>query len=140
MSEPKILLFRGKGFFSTLIRWQTRSPFSHAAILLPDGVTIIESWQGEGVRKKKVTNWSDIDKFTVNVSPEVWEKVIAFCESQVGKKYDYLQVLRFVSRRKGKDDSKWFCSELVFRGFELAGEPLLARKIGRASCRERVEI
>lgn len=122
--SPRLLLFRGHGMISSLIRWQTRSEYSHAALLLYDGATIIEAWQGAGVRKAQVTNWENIDKFEV-ISPVNWPLALAFAERQIGKGYDYLQVLRFVSRRGGKLDYKWFCSELVFAAILAGGVRLL---------------
>lgn len=132
MNGPAILLFKGRGFISTMIRWQTRSHYSHAALLLRDGSTIIEAWQGEGVRKKQIGDWNDVDTFHVDVSDQVWDAVIAFAEAQIGKPYDYVQVLRFVSRRKPVDDGKWFCSELAFEAFRWNGVKLLDRVPGSA--------
>src|SRR5215469_1941664 len=40
----RIALYQGKSLISLLIRWQTRSRYSHAAFLLDDG-SVIEAWQ-----------------------------------------------------------------------------------------------
>lgn len=40
----RIALYQGKSAISRLIRWQTRSQYSHAAFLLDDG-SVIEAWQ-----------------------------------------------------------------------------------------------
>src|SRR5579871_6249457 len=40
----RIALYQGKSPISLLIRWQTRSRYSHAAFLLDDG-SVIEAWQ-----------------------------------------------------------------------------------------------
>lgn len=45
----KILLFQGKSNFSRLIRAQTCSRYSHAAIQLRDG-SIVEAWHTHGVQ------------------------------------------------------------------------------------------
>lgn len=128
MSEPRLLLFHGRGVISALIRWQTRGEYSHSAILLPDGETILEAWQGEGVRKKKITSWEGVDRFRINAKVD-WDVAIAFAEKQIGKGYDYLQVLRFVSRRKGSYtsnyNSNWFCSEYCFETVLMGGCALL---------------
>lgn len=52
---------------------------------------------------------------------------IGFAMAQVGKKYDYLGVARFVTRRPSKGNEKWFCSELVFEAFRRAGVNLFHR-------------
>lgn len=127
----KLLLFKGRGIISRLIRWQTRSKYSHAAILVDEeSSTIIESWQGAGVRSKKITDWRDIEVFNVDLQGEHKEAaVLMFLIDQVGKHYDYSGVIRFVSRRKPPraDNQKWFCSELVFAAFQYAGVNLLER-------------
>lgn len=125
--QPAILLFRGRGIVSALIRWQSRGQYSHAAILMPNG-RIIESWQGAGVRIKKLTDWSDIDAFTIpGMTIPQWDTAINYALRQVGKKYDYLGVARFVSRRPSPEDDKWFCSELVYRALQESGVHLFAR-------------
>lgn len=123
----RVLLFRGRGIISALIRWQTRSVYSHAALLMPDG-KIIESWQGEGVRTKQLTDWSNIDQFeVVGMTSEQWIDAIEFARLQIGRGYDYLGVIRFISRRSMPANGRWFCSELVFMALRVAGVDLLAR-------------
>ena len=125
--EPQVLLFRGRGVISSLIRWQTRGAYSHAAILRPDG-TIIESWQGAGVRIKDITDWRGVDRFDVPLmSPEMWASALTFADSMVGSGYDYWAIARFVSRARMPDNQRWFCSELVFAALAHAGLPPLAR-------------
>lgn len=122
---PKILLFRGKGFFSKLIRWQTRSRYSHAAILLDDG-HIIESWTKGGVQISHLRDWSNIDAYSVDgMTSQQWDVAIQFAKSQIGKKYDYRSVFRFLSKRKAPDNQKWFCSEFVYTALAVAGVELL---------------
>jgi uncharacterized protein YycO len=131
-NEPAILLFRGRGILSTLIRWQSRGKYSHAAILLPNG-RIVESWQGSGVRIKKLKDWRDIDAFAVpGMTTAQWDDAIEFAIGQVGKGYDYLGVLRFVSRRPSPENERWFCSELVFDALRHAGVDLFERIEGWA--------
>ena len=122
-----MLLFRGRGIISALIRWQSRSPYSHAALLMPDG-RIIESWQGAGVRVKSVTDWTDIEVYDVEgMGSFEWELALDFALELVGLGYDYKAVARFISRRPAADNERWFCSELVFAALESAGVDLLAR-------------
>lgn len=125
----KVLLFRGRGLISALIRWQTRSRWSHAAILDPGTMQMYEAWQGGGVRMKwwpNVTDRKDIEVFDVPVTNEQRVAMCIFLRAQLGKRYDYLSVIRFVTRHRSKDDSKWFCSEMVYAAFQAAGINLLA--------------
>lgn len=126
--KAKILLFRGRGLISTLIRWQTRGRYAHAAILFPDGETIIEAWPGPGVRQKKMTDWDGVTVFDVPSHPkEQIDQAVDFARTQLGKKYAYLDIVRFITRTKGNEQNSWFCSELVFAAFQKAGIDLLAR-------------
>ena len=128
---PRILLFRGRGFISWAIRFQTRSPYSHAAVEISPG-TIIESWQGAGVRQKHITDYRNVDAFTINFSPSTSPQyspklLIEFLQRQIGLRYDYRSVFRFLSRRTAPSNSSFFCSELVFASCLSAGLPLLSR-------------
>lgn len=116
-----IVLFRGKGLVSALIRFQTRGTFSHAALLVDN--TLYESWQGAGVRKKE--NWiqptdGSIAMFAVEVGAQQKSDAVRFLEKELGCAYDYISVLRFISRRDGGSPNRWFCSELVFCALERA--------------------
>jgi uncharacterized protein YycO len=122
-----ILLFKGRGIISTLIRWQTRSPYSHAAILLADG-SIVESWQGKGVRGTELHDWKNVDVFYVpSATNAQWFNVVLFMLNRIGKGYDYWGVLRFITRTNMPPNDKWFCSEIVFEAFQEAGINLLER-------------
>jgi uncharacterized protein YycO len=127
----RVLLFKGRGAMSMAIRWQSRSIYSHTAIQLNDG-SIIESWQGSGVQHKDLDDWDDIDAFEIVDAPDLGveldtEGCEEFLRAQLGKGYDYTSVLRFVSRRKGGNPDRWFCSELVFAALAHAGVNLLER-------------
>lgn len=125
---PAILLFCGRGAVSRLIRFQTRGEYSHAAILRPDG-RIIESWMGDGVRVKRPKDWDCIDAFYVpDMTPEEGARAISYAQEQMGSKYDWLAVIRFVSRDRLPDaPTRWFCSELAFAAFSYAGHELFSR-------------
>lgn len=126
MTHLDIALFRGRGLLSAAIRWQTASQYSHAAVVLPDG-KIIEAWQGEGVRITTLDSVQGVDFFKVWLTSTQRDEVLRFLAGQIGMGYDYLGVLRFLTRFRGAPDNRWFCSELVFAAFLHAGVPLLAR-------------
>lgn len=121
MKRPLILLFHGKGVISRIIRWQTRSYYSHAAIIFPDGV-VYEAWQGSarkfyrnsGVRKTVLTSTEGVDAFDIpGVTDSQYLKLRTCLNEEVGQKYDYISVLRFLTRREPHNNRKWFCSELI---------------------------
>jgi uncharacterized protein YycO len=128
MSGLRIGLHRSEGWISKAIKWQTRSQFSHASLVLPDD-TVLESMQGRGVvHGRKVESCVEcVDLFTVLAIAKVQDAALGFAMSQLGKPYDYTMVARFVTRRTEslRTKEKWFCSELVFAAFLHAGLPLL---------------
>ena len=137
----KILLYRGKSFVSKAIQLQTRSPYSHVAIQL-DEHEIYEAWHVGGVRRLRYATEGH-DSGTVidicrinNVSDGSVDKVRAFLQSQIGKKYDFKSVLRFITRRKVRADNRWFCSELVLAALEAGGIKLLNINYSEASPRD----
>jgi len=129
MNAPKILLFRGNSLISKMIRWQTNGNYSHAAIQLPNG-RIIEAWHKPAKVRLRgpLQDWTNVEAFDVEgMTEEQWDKAIAWAEKQIGKKYDFGGVFRFVTRWRKQQDEKWFCSELVYQAVLEAGMPLLAR-------------
>jgi hypothetical protein len=53
------------------------------------------------------------------------DKVVAFLDAQVGKKYDWLGIIRFALRIDRNRADEWFCSELVYEAMERGGVSLL---------------
>lgn len=128
-SNLTICLHSSNSLVSRLIRWQTRSGYSHASFEFPDGM-VMESREWKGVRMLTAHEQADgetIDRFTVYATPFQAAKVRAFCFDQLGKPYDWTMVARFVTRRQESRASsgKWFCSELVFAACLHAGIVLL---------------
>ncbi|MBL9187911.1 MAG: hypothetical protein JNK23_10555 [Opitutaceae bacterium] len=123
-----VLLFHGPGLVSRLIRWQTRSVYSHAAIELAPGSDLcIESREFQGVRFAAIDR-TRCDRFEVEgMTPERWRDAIAFCERELGCGYDYRAVFRFLTRRRVPSNSRWFCSELVFAALASVDVHLLRR-------------
>lgn len=126
MVKIGILLYRENGWISTPIKWQTRGPYSHAA-LLRHGV-VWESHFGTGVVCREPEE-ADMraDLFAVSVTQEQSEQMGGWLFKQCGKKYDLTMVLRFLTRRPAsrRSSNKWFCSELVYAAFAHVGIDLL---------------
>jgi uncharacterized protein YycO len=124
-----IKLYRGTGLINSLIRWQTRSHYAHAAIQIDEH--IYEALPFKGVIRR-FTRSADMaaDTFLVAYPDSLYtdrltNRVRSFLEEQVGKGYDFAGVVRFVTREKAKDDDTWFCSELVYEALRQAGMKLL---------------
>lgn len=149
-----VVLYRGRGFISSAIRWQTRSQFSHTSLLFADrtissidqffsvgsvagkiqikssGHEIIESWQGAGVQATKLGGTEGIRFYRIHssaVDADFWQRAHEFCSLKINMRYDYRSVFQFVTRSRPAANDAWFCSELVFAALRHAGLDLLAR-------------
>jgi uncharacterized protein YycO len=128
----KILAYHGVSVVSALIRFQTRSTVSHMGIQLSDG-TVVEAW-AEGFFDGSVRQIGDpFDRHTPGTRISVYRVgapydealVEAYLVKQLGQKYDYLSIWRFLSRRSAPVNTKKFCSELVEMAFKAGGLRLL---------------
>ena len=130
----RIALYQGTSWISRAIRWQTRSLYSHAAFLADDG-SVIEAWQpcvrmvsslSEQHNPGTVVDiFEFIDPLTDEQDQKLWERAL----EDRGIPYDYVAILRFISRRPEDDraNEKLFCSEQVFSRCQMVGRQLLAR-------------
>lgn len=128
-----IALYKGISSISQTIQWFHRSEYSHAAWHEPDG-SGWEAWARGGVQR--FDHFRDthspgtiIHCFQVDMSSAQHDCLQNFLRSQEGKGYDFLSVIRFITRRPQRpvDQDRWFCSELIFAAFQYIGMPLLMR-------------
>jgi hypothetical protein len=117
----RVLLFTGGDPIAAVVKWQSRSHYSHAALLIPGTNRVIESYPFNGVRERELTakDWERIHAYEVaGMTPLQWEGAVQFCTSQLGMPYDWRSVFKFMTRTPAKENGKWFCSELVFKAIE----------------------
>lgn len=129
--RPRIALFRGTGVVSRLIRWQTRSEYSHAALVLPDSLDrVVESREFAGVQLRTLTEHEmrAVDYYAVpSMTDDQYALVMDAARREIGKPYDYWSVARFLSKRPARENGKWFCSEFVHKLLADGGVRLLNR-------------
>ena len=131
-----ILLYKGTQLTSRLIEWQTKSPYSHVALVVAPAMNLgIESNTGHqsGVRAfdLRKLDAAIVDIFRVKPAFTVnGEAVISFLVDHLGAPYDLKGVLWLGALKlfglhaqanrfqKGKD---YFCSELVYEAFHCCG-------------------
>lgn len=135
MSEIKFLGYQGISIPSKLICWQTGSIYSHFSIMLPDK-TCIEAYmtdnhnpfKGQVFHRNNFSeghsNGTIVTVFDI-VDPNFDDKkAIEFLLEQVGKPYDWLGLLRFITHVPEKNNGKWFCSEVGAAVCEHVNSPL----------------
>lgn len=129
MEKIKILLYRGTGLVSRVIRWRTWGDYAHVAMLVRG--TVYESVEGSGVIKTGHSVHLDNRKPTKVLQLElptvVVDKLVEWCESRVGDKYDYTAIWGFITRLDRQDNGKWFCSEFVVEALKTVGVDLFRR-------------
>lgn len=133
-----ILLYKGISTISRTIKFVNWGDFSHASWKRRDD-SVIEAWHVGGVRHTPHycvdhTPGTVIEAFKIRgLTDDQQDRIEEFLLGQVGKKYDYRGVLRFLSRRDPADTvnpedlNRWFCSVLVFCAVAHVRDPLLAR-------------
>jgi len=100
--------------------------------LCGDG-SVIEAWHVGGVKhtcnlNADHTEGTLIDVFDIDgLTAEQRCTVEEFLRANVGFRYDFRGVLKFISRRKHRNPSRWFCSELVFAALQHAKVDVLQR-------------
>lgn len=125
---------------SELIRLQTWSSWSHVEFILDDGTTLGAHAKG-GVLIRPI----DYDKFTAEKrysidvgSFDVKKAIMDYAHSQIGKPYDFSDIMGMLARRDWRKEDHWICSELVAACFEKGGFPLLhaGQMVNRISPRD----
>ena len=113
----KVAFYKGThtglpGVYNRLVRWWTRSPYSHAELVFDDGQAASSSAMDGGVRFKAIdfdpALW-DFVPVPAGVAPAARD----WFAQHDGQAYDLLGNLHFVISAVGEDKRKWFCSEAV---------------------------
>ena len=122
----KVAFYKGKGnFINGIVRWWTKSVYSHAEIMLPDGIT----WIGispflkskVASRKKIIIDYSEWDFVDINVKQEQLDIIMEFFEYTERHGYDWIGMLlsQFLPC-KIKHKKRWYCSEWIAYALRIA--------------------
>jgi uncharacterized protein YycO len=117
------------GIVPWLIKTFTWSQISHVEFVVANGYLGASTAAPGGVAirtfeyAKPNKEWFG----TVNCSDAITKKVLDFAKSQVGKPYDYPQILGIVLHQDWGNKRSWFCSELIVAAFENASYPIITR-------------
>lgn len=124
-SVIKIAFYKnGKGFVHRIVRWYTGSSYSHAELIMPDGVTwiTISPFLNSKVTPRLIHEY-DEEKWDFIEVPLSWRGPVReyqkrqlekFVKETHGNKYDWTGMLLsnlgpFKIRRK----NRWYCSEWI---------------------------
>ena len=124
--EVKVAFYKGKGGWKNkIIRWWTKSPYSHAELVLPNGITwiSISPFLTAKVAARsvyQVENLEDWDFLSFELS---WREPVreyqikqlyGFIEETNGAKYDWTgMILSQVFPYLIKHRDRWYCSEWI---------------------------
>jgi len=127
-----IAAYQGVSWRSRICRFLTWSKYSHVSWVDPEGWEI-EAWSS-GVRclqhaHSDHTPGTLVDLFSIDLEQDELNQLRDFLRAQVGKKYDFIGNLHFITRHHeySRDRDRWFCSELIAEAFRSIRHPLLER-------------
>lgn len=116
-----LLFSDSPGIGSLVIKWFTRSKWSHVDILLEDNfedeTPIVGALASTGVTKYTLGERLKTAKRAVAVrivcTPEMAKRGTDWLETQIGKEYDWGAIFFAIGfNRDWRSEENWFCSEL----------------------------
>lgn len=124
----RIAFFKGdkREWHHRFIRWWTRSPYSHAEIVLDDGETWVSIspflFTRVAARVRTHVPEDEWDYLEFRVTPEELHALKDFISETTGDGYDWpgmllSQVLPFIIKGKGR----WYCSSWIAHALSHAG-------------------
>ena len=122
---------RQPGLTSGLIAWRG-GRFSHVDAILSDGRLLGARSDHVGgmppgvqIRPAKYANWVEVYRVYLTTAPLPEHLFYEFLVHQLNKPYDKIGIFDFVfgvaHDRNWRDESAWFCSELIVAALEYAG-------------------
>lgn len=129
-----VLLVSKRGLFRRVVRWVTRSPWTHAAVIdeTAAGVWLVVEAVAIGVVGQRLDHYLDdarYDALLVRDAPGLGlpdrEEILRAAWLDVGRGYDAVGLLGVLARRglglpvvsAFDDEDRYFCSELVSAAF-----------------------
>ena len=122
----KIAFYKGEGTWTnSVVRWWTKSVYSHAELILPDGVTWvgISPFLNSAVTKRIVLEYNrkKWDLLEIDITEEQYSLIMQFFEDTKGQGYDWTGMLlsQFLPC-KIKHRKRWYCSEWIAYALRIA--------------------
>lgn len=124
LDKRKGSIFTKSGLISAIVRWYTKSEYSHIEMIIGDKWIASGNPAGEGVTIKELRplDYDGWDYYNIEVDGRKTKKIMKFLESQVGTDYDWAGTFFGGTLDYNIDDkSKWYCSELVAEVLKMYG-------------------
>lgn len=121
-----IAFYKGKGtFVNAIVRWWTKSIYSHAEMILPDNlswISISPSFNSKIMRRINLDmDKSQWDFVRIDITEEQYAVILDFFEETKGQRYDWVGMLlsQFLPCRI-KHRERWYCSEWIAYALRIA--------------------
>lgn len=136
MKIGDVILVRGRGIISLLIRLVTRSKYSHVALALSDKHVLEIDWKYRLKINEIHYNHYDIYRFYRELNHDEIFKLLNFAYSVIGTKYDFKQIfslfLEYTFNIKSdylfNNPKKLICSDVVDLAYKEIGVDLIPNK------------
>lgn len=99
-----------KGFVQNAISFISRGVVCHVEFLV-DGKAIGAHADG-GVQVREIDHYEADYRFKADCTDGQYQKAVSFLMAQVGKPYDFLDIIGIMASRNWHDPDRWICSEL----------------------------
>lgn len=132
----KAIFLRHSRIDSLLIRAASWSSWSHVALIMEDGVTVIDAafLRGGVTEHPLIDLTATASKYAIReFSCPDPAAAYAFARSQKGKPYDWTGVLGLGLHRDWQQDDAWWCSELVEECLAAGGNKRFIEQVRRVT-------
>jgi len=125
INSPEIAIFLHAAT-KLVLGFMSGSHWYHTAIYAGDD-KIVEAKVACGVRKvgaEILRTADDVEVYRVDTTEDIKKKAVKFCESKIGLPYNYnwmFIIPIFYPSAKKIEDDRYYCSELVWAAYKVAG-------------------
>lgn len=99
---------------SAVIRFWTQSQWSHVDLIIPEYGYLGARPDGVEIRPWDYCKPTKSTIGTIDCSEDATTKIISAALTQLGKPYDWLDILGIVLRQDWEERNAWICSRLFF--------------------------
>lgn len=140
MASVRYQFVKDTGIGAALIRWRSRSPYSHVDLVLPDGnllgardSKIGNIPAGVQIRPPNYKHFSQVLVAELPCTEAQAQAIYAAVRSQIGKPYATEAIWDFIvddnsDPQPTADNKAWFCDQLQAWGALAGGVPMLNPK------------